>query len=153
MRQFQMIQPKQMQNRRVEVVDVDSHIGRIDRIHRSAEPAVKFIVRPDPRPFDRVPIALAHRSELIVDPHRPDILVALQPLESKRRMVRVCREGLISPSCRFFHPPVGNLRQRSLDELLNLAMPAFRKQLNVAADATCERCVCTLKTNLRAQLW
>jgi len=53
----------------------------------------------------------------------------------------------------FFHAPVGNLRQRSLDDLLNLAMPAFRKQLNVAADATCQRCVCTLKTNLRAQLW
>ncbi len=53
----------------------------------------------------------------------------------------------------FFHAPVGNLRQQSLDDLLNLAMPAFRKQLNVAADSTCQRCVCTLKTNLRAQLW
>ena len=53
----------------------------------------------------------------------------------------------------FFHAPVGNLRERSLDELLSAAMPAFRKQLHVAADATCQRCVCMLKTNLRAQLW
>jgi len=53
----------------------------------------------------------------------------------------------------FFHAPVGNLRERSLDDLLGAAMPAFRKQLTVAADATCQRCVCMLKTGLRAQLW
>ena len=53
----------------------------------------------------------------------------------------------------FFHPPVGNLRERPLDELLAVAMPAFRRALTVATDATCQRCVCTLKVGLRSKLW
>ncbi len=32
----------------------------------------------------------------------------------------------------FFHAPVGNLRERPLDDLLSAAMPAFRKRLSVA---------------------
>jgi hypothetical protein len=58
----------------------------MDRISITAELpklAVELVVRSDPCPLDRVPIAFAHRSLLIVDPHRPDILVALQLLESK----------------------------------------------------------------------
>lgn len=59
--------------------------------------------------------------------------------------------GTVRPC--FFHAPVGNLRERPLDDLLSVAMPAFRKQLSVADDSTCQRCVCMLKTGLRAQLW
>jgi Fe-coproporphyrin III synthase len=53
----------------------------------------------------------------------------------------------------FFHPAVGNIRQRSLRELLGLEMPEFRRRLRVAEDATCQRCVCTIKVGLRSKLW
>ena len=53
----------------------------------------------------------------------------------------------------FFHAPVGNLRERPLDEILTSAMPRFRRGLQVANDATCQRCVCTLKVGLRSKLW
>ena len=52
----------------------------------------------------------------------------------------------------FFHPPVGNLRQRSLPELLRSVMPVFRRGLRVADNPTCQRCVCTIKVGLRSQL-
>jgi MoaA/NifB/PqqE/SkfB family radical SAM enzyme len=80
-------------------------------------------------------------------------LAPFPPVECNAPWTSVVIEanGALRPC--FFHAPVGNLRQRSLDDLLNLAMPAFRKQLNVAADSICQRCVCTLKTNLRVQLW
>ena len=52
----------------------------------------------------------------------------------------------------FFHPPVGNLRERPLVDLLNNAMPAFRRSLDVAKDKTCQRCVCTLKVGLRTNM-
>jgi Fe-coproporphyrin III synthase len=60
-------------------------------------------------------------------------------------------DGAVRPC--FFHPAVGNLRERSLDELLASAMPQFRRGLTVATDATCQRCVCTLKVGLRTKLW
>jgi Fe-coproporphyrin III synthase len=53
----------------------------------------------------------------------------------------------------FFHPAVGNLRQRPLADLLGIAMPTFRRRLRVADDPTCQRCVCTLKVGLRTRLW
>jgi Fe-coproporphyrin III synthase len=53
----------------------------------------------------------------------------------------------------FFHPTVGNIRKRPLDELLSVAMPAFRRSLDVASDRTCSRCVCTLRVGLRSKLW
>jgi MoaA/NifB/PqqE/SkfB family radical SAM enzyme len=53
----------------------------------------------------------------------------------------------------FFHPPVGNVRRRPFEELLAVAMPAFRRSLDVASDGTCARCVCTLKVGLRSKLW
>ena len=52
----------------------------------------------------------------------------------------------------FFHPAVGNLRKRPLTDLLADAMPAFRRGLDVATNATCQRCVCTLKVGLRSSL-
>jgi MoaA/NifB/PqqE/SkfB family radical SAM enzyme len=60
-------------------------------------------------------------------------------------------DGAVRPC--FFHPPVGNLRARSLAELLSEAMPAFRATLDVAANPTCTRCVCSLNVGLRSKLW
>jgi MoaA/NifB/PqqE/SkfB family radical SAM enzyme len=60
-------------------------------------------------------------------------------------------DGTVRPC--FFHPPVGNLRQRPLAELLTQAMPRFRRGLAVGTDEVCRRCVCSLKTGLRTRLW
>jgi len=53
----------------------------------------------------------------------------------------------------FFHPAVGNLRERRLADLLSEAMPDFRDGLDVATDPTCKRCVCSLRVGLRTKLW
>jgi MoaA/NifB/PqqE/SkfB family radical SAM enzyme len=60
-------------------------------------------------------------------------------------------DGAVRPC--FFHPPVGNLRERPLAQLLEDAMPAFRKGLQVATNPVCERCVCSLNVGLRSKLW
>jgi MoaA/NifB/PqqE/SkfB family radical SAM enzyme len=60
-------------------------------------------------------------------------------------------DGAVRPC--FFHPPVGNLRQRPLRALLGQEMPAFRRALQVQSDATCGRCVCTIKVGLRSRVW
>jgi MoaA/NifB/PqqE/SkfB family radical SAM enzyme len=52
----------------------------------------------------------------------------------------------------FFHPAVGNLRKRPLADLLTVTMPSFRRGLDVATNATRQRCVCTLKVGLRTQI-
>jgi MoaA/NifB/PqqE/SkfB family radical SAM enzyme len=59
--------------------------------------------------------------------------------------------GAVRPC--FFHPAVGNVRERPLRELLAVEMPAFRRRLQVATDPTCGRCVCTIKVGLRSKLW
>jgi MoaA/NifB/PqqE/SkfB family radical SAM enzyme len=60
-------------------------------------------------------------------------------------------DGAVRPC--FFHPAVGNLRAQPLPVILDTAMPDFRRALNVATNATCQRCVCTLKVGLRSRLW
>jgi Fe-coproporphyrin III synthase len=92
-----------------------------------------------------------------------------------RRLVRYYRAHLgqgafVAPACNapwasvfieadggvrpcFFHPPIGNLRERPLEELLTGAMPVFRGGLDVATNAVCTRCVCSLKVGLRSKLW
>ena len=60
-------------------------------------------------------------------------------------------DGAVRPC--FFHPPVGNLRERPLGELLSDAMPAFRTDLDVRTNPICRRCVCSLKVGLRSKLW
>lgn len=56
-------------------------------------------------------------------------------------------DGTVRPC--FFHPPLGNVRTAgSLDAVLNSpAALAFRRELDVAANPVCRRCVCNL--NLR----
>jgi MoaA/NifB/PqqE/SkfB family radical SAM enzyme len=65
--------------------------------------------------------------------------------------VFITADGAVRPC--FFHPAVGNIRELPLAELLERAMPAFRAGLDVATNAICARCVCTLKTRLDSKLW
>jgi MoaA/NifB/PqqE/SkfB family radical SAM enzyme len=52
-------------------------------------------------------------------------------------------DGSVRPC--FFHPVLGNIHERSLDQILNAPEAiAFRRSLDVARDATCRKCVCTL---------
>ena len=53
-------------------------------------------------------------------------------------------DGTVRPC--FFHPPLGNIRERSLAAVLNSRRAvAFREQLDVATNEVCRRCVCTLQ--------
>jgi MoaA/NifB/PqqE/SkfB family radical SAM enzyme len=65
--------------------------------------------------------------------------------------VLVEADGAVRPC--FFHPAVGNIRERSLGAILGLEMPAFRRKLRVESDPICGRCVCTIKVGLRSQIW
>jgi Fe-coproporphyrin III synthase len=64
--------------------------------------------------------------------------------------VMIESHGAVRPC--FFHPAVGNLRERPLADLLASAMPAFRRTLDVARDATCQRCVCTIRVGLGSRV-
>lgn len=53
-------------------------------------------------------------------------------------------DGTVLPC--FFHKPYGNINDSNLKEILNSAKAvAFRKNLDMAEDETCRRCVCSLK--------
>lgn len=53
----------------------------------------------------------------------------------------------------FFHAPYGNIRDESLEALVNgPEAVAFRKNLDVAKDKTCQRCVCSLHVGLRGEV-
>ena len=56
--------------------------GRLSRGLRLAEERVEVVVRADPDPDNRTAIALADRPVLLVDPHRPDLFIARELLES-----------------------------------------------------------------------
>jgi len=52
-------------------------------------------------------------------------------------------DGTVRPC--FFHPPIGNIKDSSLEEILNSTETIrFRKQLDIGTDSTCVRCVCYL---------
>jgi MoaA/NifB/PqqE/SkfB family radical SAM enzyme len=53
----------------------------------------------------------------------------------------------------FFHKVIGNVRLRPFDDILHDDLPAFRRDLDVRADATCQRCVCSLKVGMRNAPW
>jgi MoaA/NifB/PqqE/SkfB family radical SAM enzyme len=59
-------------------------------------------------------------------------------------------DGTVRPC--FFQPPVGNVREKPLAALLDDEMVRFREGLDVACDATCQRCVCSLRVGLRARI-
>lgn len=51
--------------------------------------------------------------------------------------------GAVRPC--FFHPPVGNLQNGTLEEIINgEAAQAFRRTLDVASNPVCRNCVCSL---------
>jgi MoaA/NifB/PqqE/SkfB family radical SAM enzyme len=52
-------------------------------------------------------------------------------------------DGTVRPC--FFHAPLGNIREHSLDKILNDEKAiAFRKQLDTVNNDTCKKCVCYL---------
>ena len=53
----------------------------------------------------------------------------------------------------FFHDVVGNVRRDSITRVAKTSLPRFREGLNVATNATCARCVCSLKIGWRDQPW
>lgn len=53
----------------------------------------------------------------------------------------------------FFHDPIGNVRERRLADIVANDLRAFRHALSVQTNATCERCVCSLKTGWRHAPW
>ncbi|MCB0077466.1 MAG: radical SAM protein [Anaerolineales bacterium] len=58
-------------------------------------------------------------------------------------------DGTVRPC--FFHAPLGNINDQPLGEILNgEAGRAFRRTLDVATDAICRKCVCTLQLGPRA---
>ena len=52
-------------------------------------------------------------------------------------------DGTVRPC--FFHPPMGNIRQQSLEDIINSNESIrFRKELDISKDNTCVKCVCYL---------
>jgi Fe-coproporphyrin III synthase len=52
-------------------------------------------------------------------------------------------DGTVRPC--FFHPPMGNIRKQSLDNILNSEEAiSFRKELDMESNAICVKCVCYL---------
>jgi len=60
-------------------------------------------------------------------------------------------DGAVRPC--YFHPAVGNIRQKPLRQILQQEMRAFRAGLDVSGNTTCSRCVCSLKWGIRTKLW
>lgn len=53
-------------------------------------------------------------------------------------------DGTVRPC--FFHQPIGNLHEESLQDIVNGARAReFRDNLDMATDPTCRRCVCSIK--------
>ena len=52
-------------------------------------------------------------------------------------------DGTVRPC--FFHPPMGNIREHSLEHIINSDQSIrFRKELDISKDETCVKCVCYL---------
>jgi Fe-coproporphyrin III synthase len=52
-------------------------------------------------------------------------------------------DGTVRPC--FFHPPIGNIREHSLEKILNSEQSIrFRKNLDTDKNDTCVKCVCYL---------
>jgi len=52
-------------------------------------------------------------------------------------------DGTVRPC--FFHRPLGNVREQPLVQIVREALPAFWKELDVATNSLCRRCVCSLR--------
>lgn len=63
-------------------------------------------MRPDPRPFDRVPVPFPHSPVLFVDSHRPDVFIPAELFETKGWVFRILGKQLIRPASRRFRTSV-----------------------------------------------
>ena len=60
-------------------------------------------------------------------------------------------DGTVRPC--FFHPPIGNIRNESLENILNSEESIrFRKELDMDKDSTCVKCVCYLNLSPATKL-
>jgi Fe-coproporphyrin III synthase len=60
-------------------------------------------------------------------------------------------DGTVRPC--FFHRELGNIRERSLADILNSPEAvAFRRNLDLATDPICRKCVCTLHVGARQEV-
>jgi MoaA/NifB/PqqE/SkfB family radical SAM enzyme len=60
-------------------------------------------------------------------------------------------DGTVRPC--FFHEPMGNIREQTLDAIVNSPTAiAFRKNLDMSTNETCVKCVCYLNLSPRADL-
>jgi MoaA/NifB/PqqE/SkfB family radical SAM enzyme len=75
------------------------------------------------------------------------------PVECNAPWVSVVVEanGVVRPC--FFHDAIGNVRDTRLTDIVAANLRAFRHSLCVDTDATCARCVCSLKTGWRHAPW
>lgn len=60
-------------------------------------------------------------------------------------------DGAVRPC--YFHAPTGNIREKSLEEILKHEMHIFLAGLDVARNPVCRSCVCSLKVGLRSTIW
>jgi MoaA/NifB/PqqE/SkfB family radical SAM enzyme len=60
-------------------------------------------------------------------------------------------DGTVRPC--FFHAALGNLRTATLTSIVTRNLPAFRASLDLSRDATCTRCVCSIKGGWRHAPW
>lgn len=59
-------------------------------------------------------------------------------------------DGSVRPC--FFHPKIGNIRDSSLSEIINLPdSSVFRKNLDIKTNPICEKCVCSLHLSTLAK--
>jgi MoaA/NifB/PqqE/SkfB family radical SAM enzyme len=60
-------------------------------------------------------------------------------------------DGSVRPC--FFQPKIGNVREKGLRALLDDEMVRFRRGLDMACDATCRRCVCSMNVTMGSRVW
>ena len=114
-------------------------------------------------------IALEEEIELLIQTHQQDIELGFitegnvklrrigtrfrERIEGTPSKAPICNapwvsaviedDGSVRPC--FFHPPIGNANQLTLEEAINSeAALTFRSRLDIASNPTCQRCVCSL---------
>ena len=68
-------------------------------IHSGKE-RVEIVVRADPDPDNRIAITLTNCAVLLIDSHRPNLVIADELLETQRGVARVLGKLGVSPPCR-----------------------------------------------------
>jgi MoaA/NifB/PqqE/SkfB family radical SAM enzyme len=60
-------------------------------------------------------------------------------------------DGTVRPC--YFHPSVGNVRQKPLARIIQEDLRSFLRELDVSGNRICQRCTCSLHVGLRSRLW